>query len=393
MDCYATATTIRSQEIIRRNLDRSPLYSGQITGIGPRYCPSIETKVVRFAERPSHQVFIEPEGRDAAEVYVSGLATSLPGDVQYDLVHSIPGLERAVITRPGYAVEYDFVYPVQLHPTMETKLVRGLYCAGQINGTSGYEEAAVQGLIAGINATCALRGEESFVLRRHEAYAGVLVDDLATKEICEPYRMFTSLAEHRLMLRLDNVEDRLLHYGVRFGLVRPERLEQARSKRAMISQTIATLKSTNVRPEAINVLLQSKGRPPITEDAGGQDLYRLLKRPEITWNDLQVIGAPMIEQAVGERVAIEVKYEGYLAREEEMVRRLAELEAQLLPETCEFDSIPGLSTEARGKLGQVRPRDLAQASRIQGISPSDLLVLLLYLRRSGAGIAAKPERL
>ena len=379
--CYITHTNQRTHEIIEKNLDRSPLYSGKIKGIGPRYCPSIETKVERFAARDSHIVFIEPEGIDAPEFYLNGLSTSLPYDVQIDILHSIEGLERADITKPGYAVEYDFVFPVQLHPTLEAKSIKNLYFAGQINGTSGYEEAAAQGIMAGINAVLKMRGDKPFVLKRYEAYIGVLIDDLVTKNALEPYRMFTSLAEHRLILRIDNVTDRLMHYGVKFGLVDAGQWQIYADERAKIDELIRYLDRTVVRPSIANPILRKMSEAEIPEERGGQSLSQILKRPRVHYGDIQSMSDIEFPHEIGRRVEIEVKYEGYIKREDLEIAKLQQLEKESIPANFDYDRISGLSNEARMKLASVRPMNLDQASRIQGISPADVLLLLLYLKR------------
>lgn len=379
--CYITRTNKNTHEIIRRNLDRSPLYMGKIVGVGPRYCPSIETKIVRFKDRDSHIVFIEPEGRDAGEFYLNGVSTSLPYDVQVEMLHSIKGLEKAEITRPGYAVEYDFVYPVQLYPNLETKVTKNLFCAGQINGTSGYEEAAAQGLIAGVNAALRLRGGDPFVLKRYEAYIGVLIDDLITKNTFEPYRMFTSLAEHRLILRIDNVADRLMHYGVRFGLIREEDWRYFKEERKAIDKVIDNLKNTVVKSEIINPILRERNEKVIPEERGGENLFQILKRPRIHYNDIGHLSSMKQEESTWTRVEIETKYEGYIKREETMIEKLKELEEVRIPLTLCYDEVSGLSNEAKSKLKEVKPVNLDQASRIQGVSPSDILLLLLYIKK------------
>ncbi len=382
LPCYITHTNPRTHKIIMDNLDRSPLYTGKIIGIGPRYCPSIETKVVRFSGRDSHLIFIEPEGRDCGELYLNGLATSLPYDVQYDMLHSIKGLEDVRITRPGYAVEYDFVYPIQLKANLETKKIKNLFCAGQINGTSGYEEAAAQGIIAGINAALNLRNEKPFVPKRYEAYIGVLIDDLITKNTEEPYRMFTSLAEHRLILRIDNVVNRLMHYGVKFGLIPEQVWKEYEAREKEVNKMIDFLKHKRVQPARINPILKNKNEKEISDIQAGQSLYQILKRPGIRLNDIKEIAGLNIDDQIGHRVEVEVKYEGYIKREKLQIEKLKELEKERIPADFDYQKVKGLSNEARSKLSAVRPENLDQASRIQGISPSDILLLLLYLRKS-----------
>jgi tRNA uridine 5-carboxymethylaminomethyl modification enzyme len=381
LPCYVTHTNQRTHSVISKNLDRSPLFSGKIKGTGPRYCPSIETKVQRFVQRDSHIVFVEPEGIDASEYYLNGLSTSLPYDIQVEMLHSIKGLEDSEITKPGYAVEYDFVYPVQLFPTLESKNVNHLYFAGQINGTSGYEEAAAQGFVAGVNAVLKNRDERSFILQRYEGYIGVLIDDLVTKNTTEPYRMFTSLAEHRLILRVDNVADRLMHYGMKLGLVRAEQYQFYADQRKEIDRTIAELKETIVKPGAANPVLTAKNEAGIPEERGGQSLFQILKRPVMHRDEIQAMSGIKFRPDVAQRVEIEVKYAGYIEREQEAIAKLKELQLEMIPRDFNYDEIFGLSNEARSKLNVVKPADLDQASRIQGISPSDILLLLLHLKK------------
>lgn len=381
LPCFITHTNKTTHEIIQKNLDRSPLYTGKIIGTGPRYCPSIETKILRFAGRDSHMVFIEPEGRHSGELYLNGLATSLPYDVQSDMLHTIKGLEQVEITRPGYAVEYDFVYPVQLHPSLETKVVHNLYCAGQINGTSGYEEAAAQGIIAGINAAIKIRDEKPFVLKRYEAYIGVLIDDLITKNTEEPYRMFTSLVEHRLLLRIDNVADRIMHYGVKYGLVAQDDFDGFIDERKQIDTVIVDLKSTFIKPDIANPVLKECGDSEIPPERGGQSLFQILTRPGIHIQDIARMCDIALNENIGQRVEIEAKYEGYIKREEELIEKLKELERIRVPGNFDYSAVKGLSNEAKSKLSEIKPINLDQASRIQGISPSDVLLLLLHVKK------------
>lgn len=359
LPCYLTATTKRTAEIVRANLDKSPLYAGMIEGIGPRYCPSIEDKIVRFAGKDHHQIFLEPEGVATEEIYVNGCSTSLPFEVQVELVHSILGCEWAEILRPAYAVEYDYVFPTQLHPSLETKVCQNLFLAGQINGTSGYEEAAGQGIIAGINAARRALGLDLIVLRRDQAYIGVLIDDLVTKGTTEPYRMFTSRAEYRLLLRQDNADQRLSEIGYQVGLL-PQHCHRALQKKIQaIYSEIDRIEKTRV---------------------GATTLAQMLRRPEVTYRDLPVINPDLTDDVICQ-VEIELKYAGYIERQGDEVARFRKMEDKMIPEGFDFSRIPGMKTEARLKLERIRPRTLGQASRISGVSPADVSLLMVWLRR------------
>ena len=383
--CHITYTNEKTHEIIREGLDRSPLFSGIIKGVGARYCPSIEDKVVRFAEKERHQIFLEPEGLETSEVYPNGLATSLPVDIQIRMIRSIPGLERAEIVRTGYAIEYDYINPLQLEPTQETKLVKGLFHAGQINGTSGYEEAAAQGLMAGINAVLKVRGDEPLILSRSEAYTGVLIDDLVTKGTTEPYRMFTSRAEYRLLLREDNADFRLRDKGHELGLVSDDIYKEFCRKRDLIEDLILRLQKFRLKPESETLdRLKQLGTTPIKN---ATSLAQLLKRSEIFFEDLLPFDPDLSN--IGEQVAMEVetriKYEGYIDRQEREVEKMKRWDGVRLPEHVDYLAVHGLSTEVREKLGKIRPISLGQASRISGVTPAAIMALQVHLKRSRNG--------
>ena len=383
ISCWLTYTNPTTHQIIRDNLDRAPMFTGVIEGVGPRYCPSIEDKIVRFADKDRHQVFLEPEGRDTDEWYVDGMSTSMPEEIQEKMLHSVKGLEKAKLMRPGYAIEYDVVAPYQLHPTLETKLVKNLFTAGQTNGTSGYEEAAGQGLIAGINAGLRAQGKGPFVLKRSDAYIGVMIDDLVTKGTKEPYRLLTSRAEYRLILRHDNADLRLMEKGHAIGLVSDERLAKMEHKKALVEAEIARLKKIRIKPtnEAANNLIEAHGDNPLKDAIAAADF---LKRPYVDYQTLMnLIPDPdePLSREVIEQVEIQLKYEGYIKKEEVKVERLKRMEAKKIPADLDYSAIDGLATEGRQKLEKIRPETLAQASRISGVNPADLAILSVYLRQ------------
>ena len=386
--CWLTYTNERTHEIIRSNLDRAPMCNGVIEGIGPRYCPSIESKILRFADKKRHQLFVEPEGLKTEEMYVQGMSTSLPMDVQYEFLRTIPGLEDVKIMRPGYAIEYDCLDPLQLLPTLEVKKIKGLYSAGQANGTSGYEEAAAQGLIAGINAALKIQGKDPFVLTRAEAYIGVLIDDLVTKGTNEPYRMMTSRSEYRLILRQDNADMRLTEKGRELGLVTDERYAAFCKKKEEVDELLSVLKKLSVTPTTrTNELLESVGSAPLKTGIKGVDL---LRRQEMTYSLMKKLFSELKDYPldVTEEVEITVKYEGYIERQREQVAKMNKLEQRLLPDSIDYEAIDTISSEGRQKLSDIRPRSLGQASRISGVSPADITALLIYteqMKREGKG--------
>ena len=388
LPCWLTYTNERTHQIVDDNLHRSPMFSGMIKGMGARYCPSIEDKVVRFHDKPRHQIFLEPEGRNTNEVYVQGLSTSLPEEIQHQLIASVSGLENARMMRPGYAIEYDAIVPTQLWPTLETKKIKNLYTAGQINGTSGYEEAAAQGIMAGINAARRVLGKDEIILSRSDGYIGVLIDDLVTKGTNEPYRLLTSRAEYRLLLRHDNADLRLTELGHEIGLISEERYERFLNKKAAIEAEVARLRSTILKP---NDKVQG-----VIREAGGSELkdgihaYDLLKRPEMSYTHINEL-APANEELspdIVEQVEIQIKYEGYIEKSLQQVERLKKMEDKKIPDQINYDVIHGIATEARQKLNEVRPLSIAQASRIAGVNPADISILLVYIEQGKFARAA-----
>ena len=377
--CYLTYTNERTHEIIRANLDRSPIYSGVIEGVGPRYCPSIETKVMTFADKPRHQLFIEPMGLDTEELYIQGFSSSMPEEVQVEMLHSVAGLEHAEMTRCAYAIEYDCIDPTELYPTLETKKIAGLYGAGQFNGSSGYEEAAVQGFVAGVNAALRILGREPLILRRSDGYIGTLIDDLVTKGTNEPYRMMTSRSEYRLLHRQDNADKRLSALGLRIGLVSEEQHQRVLDKYAAVDAELRRLERTHIAPsDKINALLAERGTAAIST---GSSLADLIRRPQISYADLAPFDAERRElpRAVTEQAEISLKYEGYIKRQLKQVEEFSRLESRPLPHDIDYDAISGLRLEAREKLKKIRPENFGQASRISGVSPADISVLMIWM--------------
>ncbi|MBD8138375.1 tRNA uridine-5-carboxymethylaminomethyl(34) synthesis enzyme MnmG [Bacillus sp. CFBP 13597] len=381
LPCWLTYTNEGTHQLIDDNLHRSPMYSGMIKGTGPRYCPSIEDKVVRFNDKPRHQIFLEPEGRNTKEVYVQGLSTSLPEDVQVKILQTIPGLEKAEMMRAGYAIEYDAIVPTQLWPTLETKKIKNLYTAGQINGTSGYEEAAGQGLMAGINAGLNAMGKEELILSRSDAYIGVLIDDLVTKGTNEPYRLLTSRAEYRLLLRHDNADLRLTEIGFNIGMIKEERYKRFLMKKEAVEMEKERLKSNFIKPtKEVQEVITASGGSELKDGIRASDL---LKRPEMDYSHIQKLAPSDVElsEEVTEQVEIQIKYEGYIEKSLQQVDRLKKMENKKIPENIDYDAISGLATEARQKLKQVHPLSVAQASRISGVNPADVSILLVYLEQ------------
>nr|WP_154960416.1 tRNA uridine-5-carboxymethylaminomethyl(34) synthesis enzyme MnmG [Paenibacillus xylanexedens] len=390
LPCWLTYTSVETHQIINDNLHRAPMFSGVIEGTGPRYCPSIEDKIVRFSDKPKHQIFLEPEGKNTSEYYVQGLSTSLPEDVQLAVLRSIPGMEKVEMMRNGYAIEYDAMVPTQLWPSLETKRLPGLFTAGQINGTSGYEEAAGQGVMAGINAARKVQGKEAIVLDRSQGYIGVLIDDLVTKGTNEPYRLLTSRAEYRLLLRHDNADMRLTEIGHDIGLITEDRYASFLDKKAKVEQEIARLKDSKVRPVEVNGKLEEIGSTPIQD---GSTLLNLMRRPEIGYDWIEQISPSEVELTADmkEQVEIQIKYAGYIEKQLIHVERLLKMEKKKIPDTIVYDEIHGLAMEAKQKLAKIRPISIGQASRIAGVTPADISILLVYLEHYNRVTAARGQ--
>lgn len=381
LSCWMTFTNEKTHQIIRDNLDRAPLFSGDIKGVGPRYCPSLEDKIVRFADKPRHQIFLEPEGRDTDEMYVGEFSTSLPEEIQQKMLHSVKGFHHAEMMRPGYAIEYDIIEPWQLKKTLETKLINNLYTAGQINGTSGYEEAAGQGIIAGINAALKIKNKKPLILKRSDAYIGVMIDDLVTKGTNEPYRLLTSRAEYRLLLRSDNADLRLTEIGHSLGLIGDDRYIRYKNKLKLIQSEISRLQSIRIKPSSsLKKYLKSKGYLPLKDGILASDF---LKRPGIKYNDLLLFipsSDHFLDKQTINQVEIQIKYEGYIKKQQQNVEKLKRLESKKIPENIDYEKIPNLATEARQKLKKISPTTIAQASRISGVNPSDIAILSVYIQ-------------
>ncbi|MFM9282298.1 tRNA uridine-5-carboxymethylaminomethyl(34) synthesis enzyme MnmG [Paenibacillus jiagnxiensis] len=388
LPCWLTYTSEVTHQIINDNLHRAPMFSGVIEGTGPRYCPSIEDKVVRFADKSKHQIFLEPEGKNTSEYYVQGLSTSLPEDVQLSVLRSIPGMENVQMMRNGYAIEYDAIVPTQLRPSLETKRLPGLFTAGQINGTSGYEEAAGQGIMAGINAARKVQGKEAVILDRSQGYIGVLIDDLVTKGTNEPYRLLTSRAEYRLLLRHDNADLRLTPVGYEIGLITEERYQSFLDKKNKVEQEVERLASVKVRPSEVNAMLEAAGSAPIQD---GSNLLNMLRRPEVGYAQIEQISPSSLEldEEMKEQVEIQIKYAGYIEKQLQHVERLQKMEKKKLPEDIDYNDIQGLAMEAKQKLNKIRPVSIGQASRISGVTPADISILLVYLEHYNRVKAAR----
>ncbi|MFW5433612.1 tRNA uridine-5-carboxymethylaminomethyl(34) synthesis enzyme MnmG [Paenibacillus apiarius] len=392
LPCWLTYTSEDTHRIINDNLHRAPMFSGVIEGTGPRYCPSIEDKIVRFADKPKHQVFLEPEGKNTAEYYVQGLSTSMPEDVQLKILRSVPGLENVEMMRTGYAIEYDAVVPTQLWPTLESKAIEGLFTAGQINGTSGYEEAAAQGIMAGINAARKIQGQAPLILERSQAYIGVLIDDLVTKGTNEPYRLLTSRAEYRLLLRHDNADLRLTPIGYDIGLITEERYASFMHKVELVEQELERLKTTKVKPEeAVQSMLAEAGSAPLVN---GCDVMTLLRRPEVSYAHVEQLYPSTLEldDEMKEQVEIQIKYSGYIEKQLLQVERLRKMEKKLIPHDIDYDDVHGIASEAKQKLAKVRPLSIGQATRISGVSPADISILLVYLEHYNRVTAVKQSQ-